>query len=87
MSSKTITANLKISNYGNRVLGIVKEKYNLKDKSQALNKMLELYGSDFLDREVKDEVIRDMIKEVENVNKKRTYHSSFDELDKLCGLK
>lgn len=56
-----VTLNLKVTDYSNRVLGVVKEKYGFKDKSQALNKLLDLYGQDFVEKEVKEEVIKEML--------------------------
>ncbi|MFH1751819.1 MAG: hypothetical protein ABH821_02675 [archaeon] len=86
MISKYVTLNLKISDYGNRVLGVVKEKFGLKDKSEALAKVLDLYGEDFVDREVKDEVVLEVIRDVEEMEKKGLKSMTFKELDKLCGL-
>ena len=44
-----------IDEYTNRVLGVIKEKYGLKDKAQALNKFANMFGEDFVEREVKEE--------------------------------
>ncbi|MBN2127749.1 MAG: DUF2683 family protein [Candidatus Diapherotrites archaeon] len=85
MYSKNVTLNLKVNAYGNRVLGVIKEKFGLKDKSEALNKILDLYGDEFVEKEVKDEVILDIINDVEEMKKKNTKPISFDELDKLSG--
>ncbi|MDO8538401.1 MAG: DUF2683 family protein [archaeon] len=59
--TRTVTINAKINDYTNRVIGVVKEKYGLKDKGEALDKFAEIYGDEEVDREVKDEVIREMI--------------------------
>jgi len=58
---RTVTMNVKVKDYTNRVLGVVKEKYGLRDKGEALDKFAEMCGEDFVDREVKDEVIREVI--------------------------
>lgn len=87
LKNKSVTLNLRVSDYGNRVLGIIKEKYGLNDKSQALEKFIAIYGDDFLEREVKDEVIKEMIAEVTKMEKENKKAITFDELDKLCGLK
>lgn len=58
---KEVTMNLRVNNYTGRVLGVIKEKYDLNDKGQALNKFAELFGDEFVDREVKDEVIKDVV--------------------------
>ncbi len=88
MLNNVVNLNLKISNYGNRVLGVVKEKYGFKDKSHALEKILDIYGDDFVEKEVKDEFLKEVIDDVEKMKKeKRKASASFDELDRLCGLK
>jgi len=56
-----ISARVQISDYSNRVLGVIKAKYALKDKSEALNKFISLYGKDEVELEVKDEVIAKML--------------------------
>jgi hypothetical protein len=58
---KNIAMNIKVNEYTSRVLGVIKEKYGLKDKGQALDKFTDLFGSDFIDKEVKEQVIKDVI--------------------------
>lgn len=58
---KSVAMNVTIGDYTNRVLGVVKEKYGLKDKGKALDKFAEMYGDEFVDREVKDEVVKEII--------------------------
>ncbi|MFH0905772.1 MAG: hypothetical protein V1824_00365 [archaeon] len=87
MNGEIVNLNLKISNYGNRVLGVVKEKYGLKDKSQALERFIDMYGDEFVDREVREDVILDAIKTVEEMKKKNLKPTSMEELRKICGLK
>ena len=81
MLDKSVNVNLKISNYSNRVLGVVKEKYGYKDKSHALNKLLEMYGDEFVEREVKEDVILEVIAEVEKLKKQKTKPMSKDDLN------
>ncbi len=71
-----VTLNLKVTDYSNRVLGVVKEKYGFKDKSQALNKLLDLYGQDFVEKEVKEEVIKDMLNSCNTHIKKYGFRSN-----------
>jgi hypothetical protein len=59
--NKTITMNIKVDNYTSRVLGVIKEKYGLKDKGEALDRFANLFGDDFVEREVKEDVIKDVI--------------------------
>lgn len=81
MLDKPVNVNLKISNNSNRVLGVVKEKYSYKDKSQALNKLLEMYGDEFVEKEAKEEVILEVIKEVEKLKKQKTKKMSKSDLN------
>ncbi|NCC71719.1 DUF2683 domain-containing protein, partial [bacterium] len=61
-------------------------KYSLHNKSEALNKFIEMYGVDFLEREVREEVVNDMIKEISKMKKNKKKEVSFSDLDKLCGI-
>ncbi|MBS3061582.1 MAG: DUF2683 family protein [Candidatus Diapherotrites archaeon] len=81
---KEVTMNLKVKEYTSRVLGVVKEKYGLTDKGEALDKFAEMYGSEFIDREVRDEVIREVINSTEqHVKKYGLRKMSEKELDAL----
>ncbi len=82
---KTVTMNVKVRDYTSRVLGVVKEKYGLKDKGEALDKFAELCGEEFVDREVKEEVIKGVIESCERHIKKYGFRKmSIEELDRLC---
>lgn len=86
MLNKSVNVNLKISNYSNRVLGVVKEKYGYKDKSQALDKLLDMYGEDFVEKEIRDDFVAEVIASVERQRKHKFKPMSLKELDELCGL-
>jgi len=73
--NKSVTMNLKANNYTSRVLGVIKEKYSLNDKGEALNKFVEMFGDEFVDREVKDEVIKDVIESCNYHIKKNGFRS------------
>ena len=82
--SKTVTVNLKIDDYANRVLGVVKEKYGLKDKGEALNRLAVDFGDEFVDRQVKDEVVKQSIITCEEHIKKYGFRKmTSKELEKL----
>jgi len=87
MENQTISARVELNDYANRVLGIIKLKYGLRDKSEALNKFIELYGQDVLEREVTEEYVKKII-EISNKHfKKYGYKKmSLQELDKLSGV-
>ena len=81
---RTITMNVKTKEYTNRVLGVIKEKYGLKDKGEALDKFAEMYGDEFADREVREEVIKEMLEECDKHIKKYGFrgmtNKQFEEL-------
>lgn len=53
-----VKAIIDISNKSNRVLTIVKAKYDLRDKSSAIEKVIEEYESELLEPELKPEYIK-----------------------------
>ncbi len=83
---KTVTMNIKVSDYTSRVLGVVKEKYGLRDKGQALDRFADMHGEEFVEREVKDSYLKKLLKIEEEHHKKHPdRRMSLKELDKLCG--
>jgi hypothetical protein len=56
-----IQARLTISDRANHVLNIVKAKYNLKDKSAALDKLVAEYEEKILEPPLKPEFIRSVL--------------------------
>jgi len=52
-----VQAIISISKEANQVLNIVKAKYNLKDKSQAIEKVIEEYEDEVLEPELRPEYI------------------------------
>jgi hypothetical protein len=85
MQNQTISARVELGSYANKVLGIIKIKYGLKDKSEALNKFIELYGEDIVEQEATEEYVKKIIS-LSNTHFKK-YESkkmSLQELDKLC---
>ena len=55
-----VQAIIKIEDRTNRVLNIVKAKYGLRDKSQAIDLMAEQYQESILEPELKPEFIEKM---------------------------
>ena len=70
MLNKQVNVNLKISDYSNRVLGVVKEKYGFKDKSQALDRIMDMYGDEFVEKELRDDFVAEVIAGVEKTKNK-----------------
>jgi hypothetical protein len=82
-----ISFRAEINEYTNRVLGVIKEKYGLKTKSEALNMFADMYGEDFVELEVKEELIRE-IQEIDAKWRKNPGKSmTLQELDALTGVK
>jgi len=53
----TKTAIVKLSDEANRVVNIVKAKYDFRDKSQALNRLIEEYEQEILEPGLKPEYV------------------------------
>lgn len=84
---ETIAVNLRVSEYASRVLGVIKEKFGLKDKSEAMNKFAEMFGDEFIEKEAKEEYIKKLIEiEKRHLEKYGNRKMSLKELDKLCGV-
>lgn len=64
----TITAIVKLNDEANRIINIVKAKYGLKDKSEALNKMAKEYEQCILEPELRPEYI-EKIRKIEKEGK------------------
>ena len=79
--SKTVTMNVKVKDYTSRVLGVVKEKYGLKDKAAALDKFVQMHGQEYVDEEMKEEYIQKLLNIEEAHFKSHGYrHTSISKL-------
>ncbi len=77
------TAIVELNNKANRVVNIVKAMYNLKDKSQALNKMAEEYEHEILEMELKPEYLKKLKRiEKEKSLKIKDVNEYFSQLEK-----
>jgi len=82
---KTITMNLKVSEYTSRVLGVIKEKFGLKDKSKALEKFAQMFGEEFVEQEVSEEYLKKLLKiDSKHMRRYGRQKMTIKELDKLC---
>ena len=85
--TQTVQFRAEIDDYTNRVLGVVKEKFGLKDKANALNKFAEMYGEDFVEKEVKEEFITKVLDIVDEHHKQHPgRRMTLKELDKITGI-
>ena len=81
----SVSARVELDGYTNKVLGMVKIKFGLNDKSEAINKFIEMYGDEIVEKQASDDYVKKVICIVEkhfeeHGNKKM----SLNELDKLC---
>jgi hypothetical protein len=84
-----IQARVKISDRTNQVLNIVKAKYNLKDKSAALDLVVAQYEEKILESKYKPEFIKEMLDSendevigpFENANELKAYIESLPDED------
>jgi len=56
-----VKAIVDINEDANRILNIVKAKEDLKDKSEAMNLILNLYGKEMLEPELRPEFIKELL--------------------------
>lgn len=79
-----IDARVKLNNYTNRVLGVIKAKYDLKDKTQALNKFVEIYGVNEVEPEIDSKYLDKLdVIEKNHLNKKKLTKMSISKLDEM----
>lgn len=69
-----VQAVIHIKEHSNRILNIIKAKYGFKDKSQAIEFVIEQYESSFLEPELRPEYI-EKIKKIQKNGKFKQYSS------------
>ena len=78
-----VDARVHLTKYSNQVLSVVKAKYDLRDKSEALNRFIELHGREEFEPEVKEEYVKKILSMSERHLKKYGYrHTSLKDLRK-----
>ena len=81
-----VDARVKLNKYSNQVLGVIKAKYDLHDKSEALNKFFNLYGENEVEPKVKESYIKKLLKIEEDYYYKYPHRRMTNKgLDKLFG--
>lgn len=84
MKQKMISARVELDEYSNRVMAVVKAKYGLRDKSDAINKFVELYGDEIVEKEASDAYLKKVIELADKHIKKHDKRKmSLKELDSL----
>ena len=79
-----VQAIININERTNQVLNIVKAKYNLRDKSEAINVMAEKYEENLLEPELRPEYIK---KAKRIMKEKAIYVGTPSNLRKMMGLR
>ncbi len=69
-----VKAIININQRTNRLLNIIKAKYGLKDKSEAIDKMAEQYNEEILEPELRPEYV-EKIRKLEKNGKFKRYSS------------
>ena len=78
-----VDARVELKPYSNKVVNVVKAKYELADKSEALNKFIELYGENEVEKEVSEEYIKKILEIEERHFKKYGFkNTTFEQLEK-----
>jgi TRAP-type uncharacterized transport system substrate-binding protein len=86
--TENVTARVELKPYSNKVLAVMKAKYSLKDKSEALNKFIEIYGEEVIEKEANEDYTKQIIETVDkHIKKYKSKKMTFEELDKLCAEK
>ena len=84
MEQNTVSARVILNGYTNKVLGVLKAKYGLKDKSEAINKFIELYGEDIVENEASEMYLKKIVEITDRHMKKYGRRKmTLAELDRL----
>lgn len=80
-------ARLELNEYSTRVLDVVKGKFGLKNRSEALNRFIKEYGNDFVEPIVNEEHLNkiDLIYE-DHIKKHKNRSMTLKELNSLLEL-
>ena len=80
-------ARFTLDSYTKRVLDVVKGKYGLKNRNEALKHFVEEHGEEYAEPTFSEEYLKELDTRVEKHYKKYGFRSmSEDELDEILGL-
>ncbi|MFA6908179.1 MAG: antitoxin [Candidatus Micrarchaeia archaeon] len=81
-----VSAQVYLDDYTNHVLNVIKAKFGLTDKSGAINKLAEIYGEDYVEKDANGEYVKKILDiEERHFKKYGNRKMSLKELDELCG--
>ena len=75
-----VDARVKLSEYSNRVISVVKAKHDLNDKSEALNKFIEMYGPQEVEPKVRESYMKKLLRVEKEIKKKKIKPQTVQEL-------
>ncbi len=82
-----VYARISLNEHANKVLNVIKAKFDLRDKSEAINKFVEMFGDEIVEKEAIDQYIKTVLQiEKQHFKKYGRRKMSTQELDKLCGI-
>lgn len=70
---KTVTLNISVDEYANRVLEVTKAVYGLSNKSEAFNKLVRDFGPKILEPELREEFIREVLSGTKEWERKHAF--------------
>jgi hypothetical protein len=82
-----VYARVFLNDYANKVLNVVKAKFDLKDKSEAINRFMEMYGEEIVEKEASEEYTKKVIamtkKHYDQYGAKKMSKKEFNDLFEL----
>ncbi len=82
-----VHARVSLNEYVNKVLNVVKAKFDLRDKSEAINKFIEIFGDEFVEKEASDQYLKKILeiekRHFEKYGYKKMTSKEFKELFEL----
>lgn len=73
-----VKAIVEINERANRIINIVKAKEDLRDKSDVINLIIDTYGKEFMEPELRPEFIKELLEaQKENTIKVKDFNSHY----------
>lgn len=69
-----VYARITLNDYANKVLNVIKAKFDLNDKSEAINKFVDLFGDEVVEKEANDDYVKKVIAMSKRHFSKYGYH-------------
>jgi len=80
-------ARFELDDYTTRVLDVVKGKYGLKNRNEALKRFVKEYGENLIELKIDEKILREIDEEYEaHIQKYGNRSMNDEELDELLGI-